>query len=82
MPFSSLVNRSSTGNEGTCALPPPRNLAPFRTHYPTIRLSPYPFPQGTFSSACGVIDLVRGYPGHQADRHPGSPFWVIAIGIR
>jgi hypothetical protein len=36
-----LFSGSSTGKEGTGALPPPRNLASFRTGYPSIRLHPY-----------------------------------------
>ena len=67
MPFSSLVNGPSKGNEGTYVLPLPPNHASFRTHNPTLCLRPYRFPQGTFSSACGGIHLVRGYPGHQAN---------------
>jgi len=57
MPFSSLVNGSSTGKEGAGALLPPRNLASFRTDYPTIRPRLY---------------RLRGYPGRQANRQPGS----------
>ena len=35
MPFLSLVNGSFTGNEGTCALPPPQNpVHPARTIQP------------------------------------------------
>jgi len=66
MPFSSLVNGSSAGKEGTCVLPSPPNHASFRTHYPSIRLRPY---------------NLRGYPGHQVNRNPGSAVWVIAIGM-
>jgi len=81
MPFLSLVNGSSTGNEGTCALPPPRNLTPLRIRYPTIHLRPDHFPQGTPSSAYGGIHLVRSDPAYQANRNPGAAVWVIAIGM-
>jgi len=66
MPFSSLVNRLFTGNEGTYALPLPSNHASFRTHNPTIHLRP---------------EHLRSYPGHQANRNPGSAVGVIAIGM-
>ena len=53
MPFSSLVNGPSEGNEGTYVLPSSPNHASFRTHNPTLRLRPY---------------HLRGYLGHQANR--------------
>jgi len=64
--LSSLLNGSPTGNEETCGLAPPGKLAPFRTHFQTVRLRPY---------------QVRGYSRHHANCYPGSPFWVIVIGM-
>lgn len=58
MPFSSLVNGPSEGNEGTYVLALPPNHASFRTHYPSIHLRP---------------SHLRSYPGRQVNRQPGCP---------
>ena len=57
MPFSPLVNRSARGNEGPCAVPPPRNLPLFSTHRLTLLLRQ---------------THLLGYPGHQASRRPAG----------
>lgn len=51
MPFSSLVNGSSTGNEGTCALPAPRNLRP--VPHSLSNHAPSPVPRGRLPRASG-----------------------------
>ena len=64
------MNRSSAGNEGGFAVPPPQNLAPFWTHEPILLLCPY--------HVCSV-------PGHQANtevlaRRLGHCHWNGAKG--
>lgn len=51
MPFSSLVNGSSTGNEGTCALRAPRNVRP--VPHSLSNHAPSPVPRARLPRASG-----------------------------